>query len=129
MPLIKGFSRPSISKNIATEIRHGKDPRQAAAIAYSTARKAKRMWSGGMAGYDEGGEVPMSSRLEELFKRKMALPSTKVELELEPMEAEDDHDDYLKEMYDDEETNESEQYDKPSKDDLLRRLFMRRITR
>jgi hypothetical protein len=41
MPLKKGFSRKTIGRNIATEIRHGKSPKQAAAIAYSVARKAR----------------------------------------------------------------------------------------
>jgi hypothetical protein len=41
MPLIKGSSKKAISENIATEIKAGKDPKQAAAIAYSTAREAK----------------------------------------------------------------------------------------
>lgn len=40
MPLESGKSKEAISHNIATEIRHGKDPKQAAAIAYSNARKA-----------------------------------------------------------------------------------------
>jgi 8-oxo-dGTP pyrophosphatase MutT (NUDIX family) len=40
MPLEQGSSREAISHNIATEIRAGKDPKQAAAIAYSVARKA-----------------------------------------------------------------------------------------
>lgn len=38
MPLETGSSKEVISKNIATEIRSGKDPKQAAAIAYSKAR-------------------------------------------------------------------------------------------
>jgi uncharacterized protein len=38
MPLKKGSNKETISKNIATEIRAGKDPKQAAAIAYSKAR-------------------------------------------------------------------------------------------
>jgi len=41
MPLKQGSSQETISQNIATEIRHGHDPKQAAAIAYATARKAK----------------------------------------------------------------------------------------
>jgi hypothetical protein len=38
MPLKSGSSQETISSNIGTEIRHGKDPKQAAAIAYSKAR-------------------------------------------------------------------------------------------
>ncbi len=38
MPLKEGSSRETISSNIATEVRAGKDPKQAAAIAYSKAR-------------------------------------------------------------------------------------------
>jgi len=40
--LIKGSSNQAISSNIATEIKAGKDPKQAAAIAYSQAREAKK---------------------------------------------------------------------------------------
>lgn len=39
MPLKPGKSQRVISQNIATEIRHGKDPKQAAAIAYANARR------------------------------------------------------------------------------------------
>jgi hypothetical protein len=42
MPLKKGYSEKSISKNIKTEIRHGKSQEQAVAIALQTAREAKR---------------------------------------------------------------------------------------
>jgi hypothetical protein len=38
MPLEKGSSQETISRNIATEVRAGKPVKQAAAIAYSTAR-------------------------------------------------------------------------------------------
>ena len=41
MPLVKSTSNKAVSKNIATEIRAGKPPKQAAAIAYSVQRKAK----------------------------------------------------------------------------------------
>lgn len=41
MPLQKGKSKKVISANIATEIRAGKKPSQAAAIAYSVAGKSK----------------------------------------------------------------------------------------
>lgn len=37
MPLKEGSSQPVISSNIAAEIEAGKDPKQAAAIAYSKA--------------------------------------------------------------------------------------------
>lgn len=39
MPLLEGSSKETISKNIATEVRANKDPKQAAAIAYSKARQ------------------------------------------------------------------------------------------
>ncbi len=39
MPLVKSKSKAAISKNIETEIKSGKKPAQAAAIAYSVARK------------------------------------------------------------------------------------------
>lgn len=42
MPLIKGYSQKSISKNIATEIKAGRPRAQAVAIALSTAREAAR---------------------------------------------------------------------------------------
>ena len=40
MPLIKGYSQKSISKNISKEIRSGRPPKQAIAIAMNIARKA-----------------------------------------------------------------------------------------
>jgi hypothetical protein len=42
MPLIKGYSAKSISKNIRTELKAGKPRKQAIAIALSTARKVKK---------------------------------------------------------------------------------------
>jgi hypothetical protein len=42
MPLIKGSGREAISKNIAMLQREGRDPKQAAAIAYRVARESKR---------------------------------------------------------------------------------------
>lgn len=42
MPLAKGKSKATISKNIATEVRAGKPVKQAAAIAYSVAGEAKK---------------------------------------------------------------------------------------
>ena len=41
MPLIKGYSKSSIAKNIKTEKFHGKSTAQAVAIAMSVAKKAK----------------------------------------------------------------------------------------
>lgn len=46
MPLKKGKSKETISKNIKTLIHEGKDPKQAAAIAYSKAGRKKVKKSG-----------------------------------------------------------------------------------
>jgi hypothetical protein len=42
MPLIKSTSKKAVGKNIAAEIRAGKPPKQAAAIAYGVQRQAKK---------------------------------------------------------------------------------------
>lgn len=42
MPLIKSSSKRARSENIRREIKAGKPPAQAAAIAYSVQRKARR---------------------------------------------------------------------------------------
>jgi hypothetical protein len=41
MPLKKGISPKTVSKNIKTEIKAGKPPDQAAAIAYSMKRESE----------------------------------------------------------------------------------------
>jgi hypothetical protein len=46
MPLKKGASKATVSKNIATEIKAGKSLKQAAAIAFSVARQTKKKPAG-----------------------------------------------------------------------------------
>lgn len=42
MPLKKGYSKATVSKNIKTEMKAGRPQKQAVAIALNMARKAKR---------------------------------------------------------------------------------------
>jgi hypothetical protein len=50
VPLIKGYSQKSISKNVRTELKAGRPRKQAIAIALSTARSAWRAVKGTAAG-------------------------------------------------------------------------------
>jgi len=42
MPLVKGSSKDTISKNIEKEMQAGKPQKQAVAIAYSEAKRSKK---------------------------------------------------------------------------------------
>jgi hypothetical protein len=42
MPLKKGYGKKTIARNIRTEMHHGRPQKQAIAIAFATARRAKR---------------------------------------------------------------------------------------
>ncbi len=63
MPLIKGKSPQSFSKNVSTEMDAGKPQKQALAIAYQMKRKAKKM--------AEGGMVPKGTHYDEHEKEEM----------------------------------------------------------
>jgi hypothetical protein len=47
MPLVKSSSKNAFRKNVATEVKAGKPPKQAVAIAYSVKRAAPK--KGGMS--------------------------------------------------------------------------------
>lgn len=57
MPLQEGKSQETISKNIKKEVEAGKDPKQAAAIAYSKAR--------------ESGKVPAAKDNQNIYKGRV----------------------------------------------------------
>jgi len=42
MPLSKGYSKKTVSKNIKTEMSYGKSQKQSVAIALSVAKQAKK---------------------------------------------------------------------------------------
>lgn len=48
MPLVKSKSKEAFKENVRTEIKAGKPPKQAVAIAYSVQRRAPKMASGGL---------------------------------------------------------------------------------
>jgi hypothetical protein len=49
MPLVKSSSKSAFRKNIAAEVKSGKKPAQAAAIAYSVKRSAAAKGNGKMS--------------------------------------------------------------------------------
>lgn len=49
MPLMQGYGKKTISKNIATEVRAGKPRKQAVAIAMNTARQSAKKAGKGAA--------------------------------------------------------------------------------
>lgn len=75
MPLIKSSSDKARSENIGAEVRSGRPPAQAAAIAYRVQRDAKRkkMASGGrIKGYAPGGGVNVGEKAAPFYIRNAA---------------------------------------------------------
>lgn len=69
MPLTQGYGKKSISENIGREINSGKPPKQAAAIAYSIARKARKE-----AGDDqEGSYLDVLQRAKQMENDSIAI--------------------------------------------------------
>lgn len=67
MPLEKGSSKAAISKNIETEVEHGKPQKQAVAIAMNTAGESKDgtvNWAGGdhVESTAEYGDKPVTAK-------------------------------------------------------------------
>lgn len=70
MPLLKSTKKEAIGQNIATEIKSGKKPAQAAAIAYSVQREARKKKIGDllekhMMSGEEKGETKKESKAKE----------------------------------------------------------------
>lgn len=62
MPLIRGKSPQSFSKNVSTEMKAGKPQKQAVAIAYSEKRKAQRLARGGQVEERNSGVSMLSAK-------------------------------------------------------------------
>lgn len=73
MPLEKGSSQATISKNIATEIRAGKPPKQAEAIAYNVAGKSRNDGEAAADMSPEGWDE-LADRLEEWIEEERDEP-------------------------------------------------------
>lgn len=87
MPLLEGSSQETISKNIATEVRAGKDPDQAAAIAYSVAEDQAPRAAGIL--YEADGKVLLLKRSAASadYPGHWAFPAGKIEDGETPMQA------------------------------------------
>lgn len=66
MPLVQGSSEKALHENIATEVNAGKDPKQAAAIAYSVQRENRDAELGGSG-------IPSTVTLSEINARNRKL--------------------------------------------------------
>lgn len=141
MPLKHGKSKKTLQENIKTEIRHGKEPKQAVAIAYAVRRKAMKKAEGGMIPgvehphegepmnkklhpcahggpvhcdmgcYAEGGEVMDKESMEGEVDSHMSRPDYIDELENEPMGNEWHSDEFLADPYGEMTSNHHSSFD------------------
>lgn len=92
MPLKMGYSQKTVSKNIKTEMKHGKPHKQAIAIALEKAREAKRRagkWMGGMVEGPEAGRAAPDHQSWDVEKPMFERPDTSGEPHVEERKARD----------------------------------------
>lgn len=74
MPLGKGYSKASVSKNIAELIKAGRKPKQAAAIAFSIARDSAKKAGKSTIKLRKNGKSTRVAAIKQMRKRGPIFP-------------------------------------------------------